>query len=371
VDWIILAAYVGGALFVSAICSLLEAVLMSVNTMKLEAKSASGCAGSSRMLAVKARSEDAIAAILSLNTVAHTVGATLAGAQAAKMFGSGLLGVFSAVLTLLILVLTEIIPKNYGERSSEALAGQSAWVLQMIIIPVMKPVVLPSNWLVNRLFPAKEEVLSRGEVETVRKKAVEDGAIDEDEGVRMGRALQIRELPISELIIARQGMPLVTGATTLGQLAQHGEHSRHTRVLIQGSSDDEILGYLYLEEAFRSALNGRNSPETKVSDAVALDEADGALIRPVSRCYKDVPASTLLKSMLASHQQIVVVLDEDDASIEGMITLEELLEYLLDVDIRDEDDPLVSAREAAEKARSAHVRAVEASGLITGENRAD
>ncbi|MEO2164062.1 MAG: DUF21 domain-containing protein, partial [bacterium] len=156
-DWVILGSYVGAALFVSATCSLLEAVLLGVNVMKLKAD---GGAGSKRMLEVKEKTEEASSAILSLNTVAHTIGASLAGAQAAHMFGDAWVGVFSGILTLLILVLTEIIPKNYGNRNSASLAGPSAWVLQKIVIPIMKPVAVPSNWLIRLLFGEEEDDLT-------------------------------------------------------------------------------------------------------------------------------------------------------------------------------------------------------------------
>ena len=107
--------YVGGALSISFLCSLLEAGLLSSRELELAARSKSGDKGAAVLLELKEnRLDDAISAILTLNTIAHTIGATLAGAQAARVFGETWVGVFSAVLTLLVLLLTEIIPKTLG-----------------------------------------------------------------------------------------------------------------------------------------------------------------------------------------------------------------------------------------------------------------
>jgi CBS domain containing-hemolysin-like protein len=192
---------------------------------------------------------------------------------------------------------------------------------------------------------------------------VEHGAIDEDEGLRIDRVLQLSDLPISELTISRLAMPLVKETMTLGELAQPGVHSRHTRVIVQGDGADDIKGYIYMEEAFRSVLLGRNRPECALAEAVGFED-DDVLIREVKLCTKDVSASQLLKSMLIRSYQIVVVLDEH-ASVEGAVTLEELLEFVLDMDIRDEDDPIESVLEAARSARAARIQSLGAAGMMT------
>jgi CBS domain containing-hemolysin-like protein len=271
-DWVILGSYVGAALFVSATCSLLEAVLLGVNVMKLKAD---GGAGSKRMLEVKEKTEEASSAILSLNTVAHTIGASLAGAQAAHMFGDAWVGVFSGILTLLILVLTEIIPKNYGNRNSASLAGPSAWVLQKIVIPIMKPVAVPSNWLIRLLFGEEEDDLtSEAEVIETIKESRRDSVLKPELETRLLRGLKLKDQSLGDFCTPLAEMAV--GATmTLGELAQTGDHSEHTRILVQGEEKGDIRGYVYLQEAFRSILLGKNQMETSLGQAAAFVEGGG------------------------------------------------------------------------------------------------
>ena len=336
-DWVILCSYVGGALFVSATCSLLEAVLLGVNVMKLKAD---GGAGSMRMLEVKDKTEEASSAILSLNTVAHTIGASLAGAQAAHMFGDAWLGVFSGILTLLILVLTEIIPKNYGNRKSASLAGPSAWVLQKIVIPIMKPVAVPSNWLIRLIFGEEaEDRTSEAEVIETIKESRRDSVLKPELETRLLRGLELKDQSLGDFCTPLAEMATVRATMTLGELAQTGDHSEHTRILVQGEEKGDIRGYVYLEEAFRSILLGKNQMETPLGRAASFVEGGAGLIRNVRYAPRGASPEDLLEAF--SKYQIVVLRDENEA-IEGVLTMEEIVEHLLNIEILDEDDVLIS-----------------------------
>jgi CBS domain containing-hemolysin-like protein len=337
-DWVILGSYVGGALFVSATCSLLEAVLMGVNVMKLRAE---GGGAAKRMLAVRERFGEASSAILALNTVAHTIGASLAGAQAAYMFGDAWVGVFSGILTILILLLTEIIPKNHGQRNAQRLAGRSSWLLQKVVIPVMKPVVIPSEWLIKRLFGEEEEaVTSEKEVDETILEAGRDDTITKVESDRMRRALMIKGTVIDDLYT-----PMSHGVKsnmTLRDLAEDQIHSRFSRVVVHGAGSEDITGYVYLKEAFQSVLLGKNEAGCSLDKAVG-GGSSGGLLRDVEFCRKGDYASDLLDNMLGSGTQLAVVRDEGGAVI-GRVSLEIFWEFLLGVDVRDEDDSAVQSR---------------------------
>ncbi len=345
-DWVILGSYVGGALFVSATCSLLEAVLLGVNVMKLKAD---GSAGSMRMLEVKENTEEASSAILSLNTVAHTIGASLAGAQAAHMFGDAWLGVFSGILTLLILVLTEIIPKNYGNRKSASLAGSSAWVLQKIVIPIMKPVAVPSNWLIRLIFGEEEEDrTSEAEVIETIKESRRDSVLKPELETRLLRGLKLKDQSLGDFCTPLAEMA-VRATMTLGELAQTGDHSEHTRVLVQGEEKGDIMGYLYLPEAFRSILLGKNQMETSLGQAAAFVDGGAGLIRNVQYAHQADSPEDLLKIMAT--EQIVVLRGESEAIV-GVLTMEEIVEHLLNIEILDEDDVPISESDASPEDKS-------------------
>ena len=340
-DWVLLALWVGGALAISFTCSLLEAVVMSVNEYKLMADAEKGDAGAQRMLKIKENTADAIAAILTLNTVAHTVGATLSGAQALKMFGSAQMGLFSGILTLLILVLTEIIPKNAGERNAEKYSGFCSLILNFVIM-IMYPLVKMNGVLVKLMFGEHEEKLTKDVVKAVQKQAIEDGALDETEGTRLQRVIGLADKTTAELQIPFEEVGVVPSSFTLKELSEEGEHSQYTRILVYGEKKTDILGYVYLEEAFRSVLLGINSSEQTLAEAKALlGNASGekALIRDVSSCSAGSSAKDVLQSMLKHHLHIIIVKDEAGLPT-GIITLEEFMENLLDHDIQDEDDPV-------------------------------
>ena len=372
-EWFLLALWVGGALFISFTCSLLEAVVMSVDKFQLRALVAKGDSGAARMLDIKEnRTEDAIAAILSLNTVAHTVGATLSGAQALKMFGNEAMAIFSAILTILILVLTEIIPKNAGERYPEKFSNISSLLLQKLIMPTMLLITIPNRWLVNILYGEHEEKLDKAYVEGVADQAIKDGALDNDEGMRIKRVMSLTDKTVKDIMIGRLAMPVLPATSTLRQLSEPGEHSRHARILVGEDDSENILGYVFSEEAFHSVVLGKNTVETSLADAKRLFEggAEGAeeapLIREINYCKEDAEAKRVLQSMLDNGTQIALVYDEE-GSVSGMITLEEFLEYLLDEDIRDEDDPLVPLQALANQRREQRVSKLAAKELDADE----
>ncbi len=339
IDWVLLFAYVGGALFISFTCSLLEAVVMSVDVFKLRGLADKGDEGAKRMLGIKEKTEDAIAAILTLNTIAHTVGATLAGAKAMKIFGSEGMGIFSGVLTFLILVLTEIIPKNAGERNAERYAGICSWILSMII-PMMYPLVKANSWLVHVLYGEKDEKMDVATMTAVNQQAEEDGLIDDHQRRKLQRVIEVSEKTVADLMTERSKLVTVPESMTLKELSEAGEHTQFSRVLVEGN-DGSMSGYVYYEEAFRTAVLGVNTPGTTLANAKGVlgDASEQQqLIRSVGRCQKNGSAKELFQSMLKHRQQILLVCEAE--SVVGAITLEEFLEHFIDYDIQDEDDPI-------------------------------
>lgn len=338
-DWVLLFAYVGGALFISFTCSLLEAVVMSVDKFKLKAQASDGDAGAARMLEIKDRTEDAIAAILTLNTIAHTVGATLAGAKAMKIFGSEGMGIFSGVLTFLILVLTEIIPKNAGERNAERYSGLCSWILK-IIIPLMYPLVKANSWLVHFLYGEKDERIDLATVAAVNDQAQEDGLIDEHQRRKLERVISVSEKTVQDLMTVRADMVTVSSDMSLLDLSKEGEHTKYSRVVVE-DSNGQIPGYVYYEEAFRSVVLGVNGADTTLKSAKGVlgdAEEQKQLLRPLGACTKDSSAKELFQSMLKHRQQLVLVSDAE--TVVGLVTLEDFLEHFIDSDIQDEDDPI-------------------------------
>ncbi|MGB1841162.1 MAG: DUF21 domain-containing protein, partial [Longimicrobiales bacterium] len=162
---ITLVAIVVVALSISFLCSILEAVFLSISHSHVALLKSRGEWAGEWLEKARHNVEEPIAAILTLNTIAHTIGAAMGGAQAAHVFGDAWVGVFSGVLTLLVLLATEIIPKTIGATYWKGLAPATARTLQVLIVS-MKPVLIPLAWLSKAIAPSGEQpTVSRAEIE--------------------------------------------------------------------------------------------------------------------------------------------------------------------------------------------------------------
>jgi len=179
--YMLLLIYVGGALTISFLCSLLEAGLLSVRETELSARAGAGEGGAAVLLDLKQnRIDDAISAILTLNTIAHTIGATLAGAQAAYVFGDVWVGAFSGVLTLLVLVVTEIIPKTLGAVNASQLAGFVGRTTALLV-KLLYPIIKATGALTGLLTRKEQSPISRAEIAALLAAAASQGTVRKDQ----------------------------------------------------------------------------------------------------------------------------------------------------------------------------------------------
>lgn len=247
----LLLLYVGVALGISFLCSLLEAALLSSSLAMLIQRHAHGSRGSGYLLALKQnRVDDAITSILILNTVANTLGATMAGAQAAVVFGSKWVGVFSGVLTLLILVASEIVPKTLGAVYASQLAGFVGRVLR-ILTRLMTPVLVLSRTITRALTRGRTATLSRGELSTIIALASQDGAISRDESSMLSNLLRFREVQVEDVMTPRTVTFMVPAESTVGDLLALPEIDAFSRVPLFSEDRDNVVGYVLQRDMLR------------------------------------------------------------------------------------------------------------------------
>jgi CBS domain containing-hemolysin-like protein len=332
----LLLLYVGFALSVSFLCSLLEAALLSARRGMLAQKKAAGRRGAGLLLELKEeRIDDAISAILILNTVANTLGATMAGAQAAHVFGSAAVGIFSGVLTFLILVFSEIIPKTLGALYAPRLAGFVGYTLHGLTT-VMTPALTLSRMLTRLLAPREPAKFSKGELEALIAAAAKDGAIDPNQTKLLESLMRFDTVRVSDVMTPRPVMVMMPSDATVGDLLTTPATDAFSRIPIHEPDDaDEVVGYVVQREVLRTAASGpgRQSP---------LD----AFLRPVFFLPGFIRAGAALRQLLDRREALAVVVDEH-GSIEGVITLEDLTETLIGAEIVDESDRVVDLRQAA------------------------
>ena len=331
---VLLIVYVMLAIGVSFICSIMEAVLLSVTPGFLATMEQRPRPTAARLRRLKENIDEPLAAILSLNTIAHTGGAAGAGAQAAHVFGDAWLGLFSALLTLAILFLSEIIPKTIGAVYWKQLAPWVASLLVWLMVP-LKPLVwlsgLASRTISGTHRPAH---VSRDEIAALASLGVREGVLDEGESRVVNALLRFRSLRATDIMTPRTVIFALPADDTLGSVIEGHRPLRFSRIPIHDGSLDSLLGYVLKDEILERAALG--------DTATVLRE----LRRELIFVPKSAPLSRLFEHFQSSREHIAAVVDEFGGTA-GVVTLEDLVETVLDLEIVDEFDNVENLRAAA------------------------
>ncbi len=335
----LLVFYVAAALAVSFLCSMLEATLLSVRVYSLMARKEAGDRGAALLLDLKEhRIDDSISAILTLNTVAHTLGATLAGAQAGVVFGGAGVGVFSAVLTLLILLGTEILPKTIGTAHAGRLVGFTGRTIHVMTL-LLKPVLLVTKGLTGAIARGSKRTVSRDDLRALVSLADRSGTLEESELRVLYNILQCENILIEDVMTPRTVVKMLPATATLGDLLDDPEARAFSRIPLCGESKDEVIGYVLAREVLVAALRGTGRAEPLARHA---------------RSVRYVPVSaSLAKALdlfLERTEQLTLAVDEF-GGVSGVVTIEDLLEAILGAAIVDEKDVGVDLRKAVAEVR--------------------
>jgi len=335
--WIVLVGSL--TLLASFFCSLFEAALYAITPSQVEVLKAGAVPGARRLARMRADVEAPIAAILTVNTIAHTVGAAWCGAMAATEFGSSAVGVFAAIFTVLVLTLTEIVPKSLGVRFASTLATRIVWPLQMMIWSVW-PVV----WLARRsmrllMGSAHSDAPSEDEVVLFSRLAAEGGTVRPEEHRWVENALRLDRVTADDLRTPRTVVNSFPADTPLADVAELAERWVHSRVPItEGSDQDKVLGLVHRRDVFDAAIAGRKG--------LCLRD----LMRPILFVPKTMPAHALLELFLHERMHMAAVVSEY-GDLTGLVTLEDVLECMLGEKIVDEHDTVDDMQELALRRR--------------------
>ena len=323
----ILALYVFLALGVSFLCSLLEAVLLSVNSSYIAAGLASGQRTATWWQRCKEDIDKPLAAILSLNTIAHTVGAAGAGAQATALFGEVYFGVISAVLTLLILVFSEIIPKTLGARYWRQLAPACALILKWVQ-RLMSPLVWLTQWI-TIFFSQKEEAasVSRAEFAALAEMGVEEGVFSPREARAVRSLLHFSRLKVRDVMSPRPVIFSLDGDKTAEQVLAENPSLPFSRIPIYRDQADNVYAFVRKDEILRAAIE---APGTVLH----------TLQRPLLIVPDNLPLRGMIQKMLVPGKQMALAVGEY-GELHGLVTTEDLVETLLGFEITDETDEVV------------------------------
>lgn len=321
----LLITYILIALGFSFLCSLLEATLLTVTPTAIEAAKNEGKRWAQRMESIKKDIDRPLSAILTLNTIAHTMGATGAGAQYVKVFGDATGGIFAGLLTLAVLIFTEIIPKTLGARYAMFFAAPTAWFLPWLQIS-LSPIV----WMcrkVTRLITfgkADHQPRHREELLAVAKLGEQAGVLRSEEGRIVRNIMELGGFAVSQIMTPRPVMYALPMSMPLKDFARVIGERPFSRIPIYGESVDDIAGFVLRSDALLRCI----------------EEPDGKLesvLRPLEYVPNIMRVDSLFRRMLEKGHHMNLVQNEF-GTIVGLVTLEDVLETVVGVEIVDEHD---------------------------------
>ena len=328
--------YLFGALGVSFLCSVLEAVLLSTPISFISMKESQGVKAASLLMKYKANIDRPVAAILTLNTVAHTIGAAGVGSESVKVFGEAYFGIISAILTLLILVLSEIIPKTIGASYWRTLAMPSAKIIKVLIV-IAYPLVWLSELLTRCVSPKIQPLtVSREEVAAMVSVGTDEGVIEDAENKVIQSFLKLSNVKAEDIMTPYVVVSSVSTDTTMKEFYDNKALAPFSRIPVFETGREFITGY----------VRRANVLEMLTQDKFTVQLKD--IVRPILFFMEDAKVSDIWQRMLQEKEHISVITDEYGC-MRGIVTMEDVIETMLGVEIMDECDTTENLQAMARK----------------------
>ncbi len=328
--------YVGVALGVSFLCSVLEAVLLSMTLSQINVLQNSGRRSGAIWAVLKEDVERPLTVILTLNTIAHTVGAIGVGSEVQNMYQDAdfAVAVASGLLTLAVLLFSEILPKTIGATYWRQLAPASAYVLNTLL-RLMWIVVVPIM-AIRRVLPEGEvqPTVPRDELAALAEISGDEGSIDPDERRVIRNLLALRDTTVGEAMTPRVVMTAFPLSMTVSEVIAEHPVLHHSRNPVYDGDLDHLAGLVLRSSILRAHGEDRFDVEMK------------ELMSPIQTCKSDDDLDAVLDRFLEARQHLLAVEGEFGGTA-GIITLEDVFEEMLGVEIVDESDPVEDMRELA------------------------
>ena len=335
------------SILMSALCSTLEATLLSTPLSYITGLEDQGVKGAKRLKKLKQHSDRPISAILCLNTIANTVGASIVGSLVYEVYGDAIVGVFSTIFTLAILIFSEIIPKTIGTSYWRTLALPASAVINGMIF-----ITFPLVWVLEkltRLISSKSTQISvsREDISAMVSVATEEDVIEKEEKKMIQNLLKLDELTAHEIMTPSAVVEMAEGNMTIREF--YDSELSHSRIPVYDEENDEyVIGYVLRQEILEKMAEDKFS--TRLND----------IIRPILTFSEEDSVADIWEKLLEKKEHISVILDEY-GSVRGIVTLEDVIETMLGHEIVDEKDEVVDMQEYAkeqwEKAQKEMIRA--------------
>lgn len=322
------------ALFVSFLCSIMESVLLSTPQSYVVVQKEKGKGWAVRLADYKLNVDKPLSAILSLNTVAHTIGAAGVGAQAVKIFGETYFGIVSAILTLLILIFTEIIPKTVGANNWRRLGPFTSHTIRIMIIIAYPLVWLTS--LISKLISHKggELSTSREEISALAGIGADEGILTDKVSKIIQNVLRLKDIRVSEILTPRVVVARADENTLLSDFLENKDFLKFSRIPVYESDNEQITGYVFRQNVFEELAKDHHQKKLKDLKREIVVVTDSMML------------FTVWEILLEKKEHLALVVDEY-GGLDGIVTMEDIIESLLGLEIVDETDTVTDMQQLA------------------------
>ncbi len=336
------------SIFFSFLCSILEAVLLSVTPTFINIKKQEGKSYAYILEELKKDVDKPLIAILTINTIAHTVGAIMVGVQAESVFSHdngfsvlgfhiGMVGIVSAIMTALILVASEIIPKTIGATYWKSLAHFSAVILKYMVLFLKYTGILWILQFFTKMIGAKGEhgsVLSREDFSAMTDIAEQEGVFQENESTVIRNLINFKDILVKSVMTPRTVLFSVDEKVTLNELFEQNPHLQFSRIPVYKESPDHITGYFLKDIFLESIINQKGElPVSSIKREILIFKEDHNIY-------------DVFNQFTEKREHIALVMDEFGGTA-GLVTMEDVLETLLGLEIVDEFDQNTDMQEVA------------------------
>ncbi|MDT0690001.1 CNNM domain-containing protein [Salegentibacter sp. F188] len=313
----------------SFLCSILEATFLSITPTYLRMKLNEGKKYAAELEKLKEDVDQPLIAILTVNTIAHTVGAILVGVQAEKVFddGGSMVGIVSALMTLAILVLSEIVPKTIGATYWQSLGNFTAKSLQALIFPLKYTGILWLMMQITKLVGKSEQsgTLSREEYIAMTDAAVEEGVFAENETTLIKNILTFKSIEAQSIMTPFSVAFIADASTTIEDFYHSQEELIFSRIPIYEGTPSNVTGFVLKDEILEEMLDGKG-PETLQS-----------IKKNIPITGKETPITELFQRFIGERAHMSILVDDYGNTV-GLVTMEDIIETLLGLEIMDESD---------------------------------
>lgn len=336
------------SVLLSALCSMLEATLLSTPISFITGLEEQGVKGAKRLKQLKQHPDRPISAILCLNTIANTVGASIVGSLVYEVYGDAIVGIFSTAFTFAILIFAEIIPKTIGTSYWRSLAIPASVIINGMIF-----IAFPLVWLLEKLTSlisskSTQVSVSREDISAMVSVATEEEVIEKEEKKMIQNLLKLDEITAHEIMTPSAVVEMAEAHMTIREFYD-SEELTHSRIPVYDDENDEyVIGYVLRQEILEKMAEDKFTTK--------LDE----ITRPIMTFKEEDTVSDIWEKMLEKKEHISVILDEY-GSVRGIVTMEDVIETMIGHEIVDETDEVVDMQEYAkeqwEKAQKELVKA--------------